>query len=151
MIIYTNLLLHYPFFQTSCVSETRLKGDSLINVLIPGYNFVHSDSVTNAGGVAIYVSSKFQFTLDHKLNLNVNGCEDLWLNVCLSNNAGTRPPWGGIQWPRGPWTLGGPWASGRPLASAGPTEGPWAQEGPIEMTLRNQHVKPEDLFFFEIT
>ena len=23
--------------------------------------------------------------------------------------------------------------------------------GPIEMTLRNQHVKPEDLFFLEIT
>ena len=70
-----------------CVSETRLKGDILINVLIPGYNFVLSDSVTYAVGVAVYVSSKFQYTLDHELNLNVNGCEDLWLNVCLGNIA----------------------------------------------------------------
>ena len=76
-----------PFFpDIVCVSETRLKGDPLINVSIPGYNFLHSDSVTNAGGVAIYVSSKFQFTIDHELNLNVNGCEDIWLNVCLGNN-----------------------------------------------------------------
>ena len=27
-------------------------------------------------------------------------------------------------------------------------EGRWAREGPIEMALRNQHVRPEDLFFF---
>ena len=72
------------------VSETRLKGDPLINVLKPSHNFVHSDSVTNAEGVAIYVSSKFQFTLDHELNLNVNGYEDSWLNVCLGNNAEKR-------------------------------------------------------------
>ena len=60
-----------------------------------------------------------------------------------------KPPRGGqgVQWPRSPWTLGGPWASKRPLASEGPAEGPWAQEGPIEMTLRNQHVRPEDLYF----
>ena len=70
-----------------CESEKRMKVDRLINVLIPGYNFVHSDSVTNADGVSIYVSSKFRFTLDHELNLNVNRCEDVWLNVCLSNNA----------------------------------------------------------------
>ena len=37
-----------------------------------------------------------------------------------------------------------PWASGRPPAA----EGPWAREGAHQMTLRNQHVKPEDLFFF---
>ena len=82
------VLITLPFFPViKCVFETRLKGDPLINVLIPSCNFVHSDAVTNAGGVAIYVSSKFQFTLNHELNLNVNGCEDLWLNLCLSINA----------------------------------------------------------------
>ena len=44
---------------------------------------------------------------------------------------------------RGPWTLGGPWVSGRPLQRAHELE-----RGPIQMTLRNQCVKPEDLFFF---
>ena len=37
----------------------------------------------------------------------------------------------------------GPRASGRPLASAGPR----ARKGPIEMILRNQHVRFEDPFF----
>ena len=55
----------------------RLKGDPLVNVLISGYNFVHSDTVTSAGGVAIYISSEFQFTLNCELNLNVNDCEDM--------------------------------------------------------------------------
>ena len=54
-----------------------------------------------------------------------------------------------VQWSRGSLTLGGPWASGRPLASAGSAEGPWAREGPIEMTRRNQHVRLEDLFFWD--
>ena len=62
-----------------CVSETRLKGNPLINIAIPNYNFVHADSVTNAGRVGVYVSSKFRFEVDLELNLNLNGCEEIWL------------------------------------------------------------------------
>ena len=35
-----------------------------------------------------------------------------------------------------------------PLASGGPADGHGLQRGPIEMTLRNQHVKTGELFFF---
>ena len=87
-------------------------------------------------------------------------CFDEWLYILYLSklifekknkygNHGHREGGKGVQWPRGPWTLegqwGSPWALGRPLAS----EGPWAREGPIEMTLRNQHVRPEDLFFWD--
>ena len=42
-----------------CVSETRIKGDPLVNISLPQYILVHDDSTTRAGGVAIYVSKKF--------------------------------------------------------------------------------------------
>ena len=59
---------------------------------------------------------------------------------CITPKQGRRERGQGGKWTRGPWILGDPWASGRPLASA-------LDKGPIEMTLRNQHVKPEDPFF----
>ena len=64
-----------------CVSETRLKGEPLINSLIPNHKFVHADSTTKAGGVAVYVSSKFNVELDCELEMHIKGCEDLWINL----------------------------------------------------------------------
>ena len=56
-----------------CVSETRLKGEPLINISIPNFKFVHADSTTKAGGVAIYISSKFDFDLDRELEMHIKG------------------------------------------------------------------------------
>ena len=64
-----------------CVSETRLKDDPLINICVPKYSFVHANSSTNAGGVGIYVLSKFQFGVDLILEIKIIGCENLWLNI----------------------------------------------------------------------
>ena len=61
-----------------CVSETRFKGDPLINIAIPNYNFVHADSVANAGGVRrlclvnVQESSKSRAKFDFK-RLRRNG------------------------------------------------------------------------------
>ena len=65
-----------------CVSETRIKGDPLINISIPNYNFVHKYSPTNAGGVAI--SKKHQFKVIQEFKLNLKGCEELWIKL-ISN------------------------------------------------------------------
>ena len=73
-----------------CVSETRLKADPLINIAILNYNFVNADSVTNAGGVRVYVPSKFKFQVDHELILNLNGCEEIWLNLVTEKNHSTK-------------------------------------------------------------
>ena len=64
-----------------CVSETRIKSDPLINILIPNYNFFHKNSPTNAGGVAIYVSKKHQFKVMQEFKLNLKGCEELWIKL----------------------------------------------------------------------
>jgi len=41
-----------------CVSETSIKENPICNISIPGYEFVLVDSSSNAGGVAMYVSTK---------------------------------------------------------------------------------------------
>ena len=41
-----------------CVSETKIKISPLINISLPGYEFFHVDSPTNAGGVVIYISNQ---------------------------------------------------------------------------------------------
>ena len=42
---------------------------------------MHADSLTNAGGVVVYVSSKFQFEVDPTLEIKIKGCKNLWLNI----------------------------------------------------------------------
>ena len=44
-----------------CLTETRIKDQPLINLDIPGYSFVHVNSETAAGGVAIYISNIHEF------------------------------------------------------------------------------------------
>jgi len=67
-----------------CISETRIRGEPSINISIPNYNFVHVDSATKTGGVAMYISSKYKFSLDHELELNLNSCEDIWINLDIN-------------------------------------------------------------------
>ena len=53
----------------------------MINISIRNYKFVHADSTTKADGVAIYISSKFDFELDCELEIHTKSCEDLWINL----------------------------------------------------------------------
>ena len=66
-----------------CVSETKIKISPLINISLPGYEFFHVDSPTNAGGVAIYISNilQLQYDLIYDFNLDLLSCEDIWINV----------------------------------------------------------------------
>ena len=41
------------------LTETKLKDIPYANINIPKYNFHHSPTPTNAGGVAMYISSRF--------------------------------------------------------------------------------------------
>jgi len=43
------------------IRETKFKDKLLINISIPGYTFLHTNSVSNAGGVGIYVSNLLKF------------------------------------------------------------------------------------------
>ena len=45
------------------------------------YSFLHKDSKTNAGGVALYVKRKIEFSVKDKIHFNINGCKDLWIEI----------------------------------------------------------------------
>ena len=48
---------------STVISETKLKTNFIININIPGFNFVHNPSQTNSGGIGLYINSK----LTHQL------------------------------------------------------------------------------------
>ena len=62
---------------------------STINVNIQGYTFLHKPTQTKAGGVGAYVSNNLKFSENETLSLDIEGCEDLWLEVELQR-----------QWPK---------------------------------------------------
>ena len=66
-----------------------MKGDPVINISIPNYNFFQKDSPTNAGLVAMYVSKKHQFKVIQEFKPNSKGCEELWIKL-ISNKHSTH-------------------------------------------------------------
>ena len=42
-----------------CLSETKIKQNTLLNLSIPGYKFLNVNFLTNAGGVGVFVSDVF--------------------------------------------------------------------------------------------
>ena len=42
------------------ITETKLAEKSISNVNIKGYNFLHTDSLTNAGGAALYIANNLK-------------------------------------------------------------------------------------------
>ena len=63
-----------------CLTETRLKNEPLINIELPHHKFVHVDTTTAAGGVAIYISDKLQYK-PSPIQYKLSSSECLWLEV----------------------------------------------------------------------
>ena len=70
---------HPPSF--ILISETRIHLNPFLNIEIPNYTFIQVPSPTRTGGVMAYISKELNFTVNDRLFLNVDGCEDLWLDV----------------------------------------------------------------------
>ena len=47
---------------------------------------MHHNSPTNAGGVGLYFKQGINFNLITKPNLNIEGCEGIWIDVKMDNN-----------------------------------------------------------------
>ena len=63
----------------------RLKGESYMNVALEDYDLIYSNSPTNAGGVAVYISKNFVMQSISKQDLQVENCEDLLLRISVRN------------------------------------------------------------------
>ena len=46
-----------------CLNEMKIKNSPFLNLSIPGYKFINVSSLSNAGGVGVYVSEEFHFVI----------------------------------------------------------------------------------------
>ena len=68
-----------------CLTKSRINKDSLINIELLDFKLFRNDSVTRAGGVAVYVADTFNAEIILSLYLNITGCENIWLKMnCLN-------------------------------------------------------------------
>ena len=84
------LLQYFPFLaDVICLSETKIKHSILNNLTLPGFEPIEqADSLTNAGGVGVYVANKFSVNILNKNELN-SKCEDIWLQISDINTQET--------------------------------------------------------------
>ena len=69
------------------ISESKINSSTCLNLNIPGFDFFHNDSSTNAGGVGININHNLKHKLRNDLLLNLPNCEDIWTEV--STNQGS--------------------------------------------------------------
>ena len=67
------------------ISETKLKSNYILNVDMPGFNFIHNPSQTNSDGVGLYINSNLTYQPWNDLNLNNAGCESLFIEIPTSS------------------------------------------------------------------
>ena len=64
------------------ISERKLNSNSVSNLNIPNYTAcLRKDSSTCAGGVGFYIKGNMQYRIRNDLSLNVQHCEDLWIEL----------------------------------------------------------------------
>jgi len=68
------------------ISETKLKNYFKNNIQLNGYACECYNSPTNAGGVGLFVDSQYTYSIVNIYNLDLNGCEELWIEINLSCN-----------------------------------------------------------------
>ena len=66
------------------ITETKIKDKPSVNIGIPGYTFLHVNSISNAGGVGVYVSDLLQFK-ELSFVATFPGCESLWIKITCPN------------------------------------------------------------------
>ena len=85
----------YEYFQSFektpeiiCLSETHIRDKALINLEILSYLFIHSNSVTCAVGVGIYISDKCKYlSSDEALQFTLDKCENQWITIYKSESS----------------------------------------------------------------
>ena len=70
-------------FSVIGLSETKIKhgGDPIINIDLPGYNFISQPTVSNAGGVGFYIKTSVAFNKREDLCTSDNEHESLWIEI----------------------------------------------------------------------
>ena len=82
-----NKLTHYilqlkKLLDIIAITEIKLKKYELLTSIdINGYNFIHSDSNSQAGSVGLYIKNFITCKIIDELDLNLNFAENIWIAV----------------------------------------------------------------------
>ena len=68
------------------ITETKLSEKSLSNVNIEGYNFFHTDSLTNAGGAALYIANNLKVIPRPDIKFDLELVESCWVQIDAGKN-----------------------------------------------------------------
>ena len=80
-----SLMPHQP--DIVAITESKLgKSSNLDFVQVPGYDFLHNDSLTLAGGVAIFIKSQIRYKFIPDITFLSKNYESIWLELENSNN-----------------------------------------------------------------
>ena len=63
-----------------CITKTRIENQTLSNLDLPNYSFVHVSSTTNAGGAAINISGNLKYKVCEN-QFQLCNSEALWVNI----------------------------------------------------------------------
>ena len=78
-------MLSELYFPLSVIglTETKLKTDQegIFNINIPGYSFLSQPSLSNAGGVGVFVKNGISYSCRHNLSSVKEGYESLWIEI----------------------------------------------------------------------
>ena len=69
-----------------CVTKTWLHENKPLLSKLEGYNFIGKPSGKFAGGSGIFIKKDIEYNILPSLNLQVENCEDLWVELSLNNN-----------------------------------------------------------------
>ena len=68
------------------LTETKLSGNSVYsNIELNGYDFLHADSETLAGGVGLYIQNKLDYSVNSEINCELNYVENIWIKTQTRN------------------------------------------------------------------
>ena len=63
------------------ISETKINENSYANINLPGYNFVNTNSKSQAGGVSLYIANNVEFSRKTDLDISHDGIESCWVEL----------------------------------------------------------------------
>ena len=70
------------------LNETKLhEGHVFANIHLDGYKFNYVNSLTNAGGVGLYVKERSKFSGNKCVQCDLSIAETLWINVTLNDSS----------------------------------------------------------------
>ena len=68
------------------ISETKLNENNENSIFLRGYNFVHVNSPTNAGGVGLFISQKLTYQCKKELSIKCDNTESLFIELKINNS-----------------------------------------------------------------